>query len=184
MKQLPTKIMLLTLTGAAILADTYFTLIKKDSDTQAATQTVAVAQTNQAATQSNNQTTDNTSRNSNDTNSGISQNENTNTTSTSENSTTSSTYKDGTYTGSSTSTRWGDVQVQITIQNGALSNVDVLSYPTNDRKSQMINQQALPTYKQEAIDAQSSSIQLVSGATETYNGFTGSLQDALNQALS
>ncbi|EOT45930.1 MULTISPECIES: FMN-binding protein [Enterococcus] len=181
MKHLPTKIMLLSLTGAAILADTYFTLIKKDSDTQAATQTVAVAQTNQTATQSNSQTNtqteDSTSRN-------TSQNESTPTTSASDNTTTSSTYKDGTYTGSSTSTRWGDVQVQITIQNGVLSNVDVLSYPTNDRKSQMINQQALPTYKQEAIDAQSSSIQLVSGATETYNGFTGSLQDALNQALS
>lgn len=179
MKQLPTKIMLLTLTGASILADTYFTLIKKDTDTQAATQTVAVAQTTQTTASSSSQTSQaNEATNSKATTSQTTTSETTTT------NTNASTYQDGTYTGSATSTRWGDVQVQITIQNGALASVDVLSYPTKDRKSQMINQQALPTYKEEAIDAQSSSIQLVSGATETYKGFTGSLQDALNQALS
>ncbi len=179
MKHLPTKIMLLTLTGASILADTYFTLIKKDTDTQAAT-TQTVANATQAATNQN--TTSQKTTTSQDTSQTQTEQETTENTQTTTAS--SSGYQDGTYTGSATSTRWGDVQVQITIANGQLTNVDVLSYPTRDRKSQSINQQVLPTYKQEAIDAQSSSIQLVSGATETYNGFTGSLQDALNQALS
>jgi uncharacterized protein with FMN-binding domain len=91
-------------------------------------------------------------------------------------------YKDGTYTGAATSTRWGDVQVQITVANGKMSTVNVLQSPNSENKSIQINQQALPTYKTEAISAQSSKIQQISGATETYKGFTGSLQDALNQA--
>lgn len=91
-------------------------------------------------------------------------------------------YKDGTYTGSSTSTRWGDVQVQITIAGGKLTKINVLNSPNSEQKSVEINEQALPTYKSEAIKAQSASIQQISGATETYKGFTGSLQNALNQA--
>lgn len=91
-------------------------------------------------------------------------------------------YKDGTYTGTSTSTRWGDVQVQITVANGKLTKINVLSSPDTEQKSIEINEQALPTYKSEAIKTQSASIQQISGATETYKGFTGSLQNALNQA--
>lgn len=95
---------------------------------------------------------------------------------------TSGKYKDGTYTGSSTSTRWGDVQVQITISGGKLTKISVLNSPNSEQKSIEINEQALPTYKSEAIKAQSANIQQISGATETYKGFTGSLQNALNQA--
>ena len=97
-------------------------------------------------------------------------------------STTTGKYKDGTYTGTSTSTRWGNVQVQITIANGQLTKITVLSSPNSEQKSIEINKQALPTYKSEAIKAQSASIQQISGATETYKGFTESLQNALNQA--
>lgn len=96
--------------------------------------------------------------------------------------TTTGKYKDGTYTGESTSTRWGDVQVQITVADGKLTNIKVLSSPDSEDRSVEINQQALPTYKSEAIKVQSASIQQISGATETFKGFTGSLQNALNQA--
>lgn len=96
--------------------------------------------------------------------------------------TTTGKYKDGTYTGESTSTRWGNVQVQITVINGKLTSIKVLSSPDSEDKSVEINQQVLPTYKSEAIKAQSANIQQISGATETFKGFTGSLQNALNQA--
>lgn len=102
--------------------------------------------------------------------------------SSSSSSTSTGKYKDGTYTGTSTSTRWGDVQVQITVANGKITKINVLSSPDSEQKSIEINEQALPTYKSEAIKAQSANIQQISGATETYKGFTGSLQDALNQA--
>lgn len=90
------------------------------------------------------------------------------TTTSSSTSSSNSTMKDGTYTGKSTSTEWGDVQVKIT-------QITVLKYPTGG-KSDEINSRSLPTYKQEALAAQSANINQVSGATETYKGFTGSLQ--------
>ena len=89
---------------------------------------------------------------------------------------------DGTYTGASTQTEWGPVQVQITISSGKITNVDVLSYPDTEKKSIKINENALPTYKEEALTAQSSNIDQISGATETYKGFTGSLQDSITQS--
>ena len=104
------------------------------------------------------------------------------TASSSSTSTNASGMKDGTYTGSSTSTRWGDVQVQIVVKSGKINTVNVLSYPNENDKDKQINSQALPTYKQEALSAQSANIQLVSGASETYKGFTGSLQSAIDKA--
>ena len=89
---------------------------------------------------------------------------------------------DGTYTGASTQTEWGPVQVQITVSSGKITNVDVLSYPDTEKKSIKINENALPTYKEEALTAQSSNIDQISGATETYKGFTGSLQDSITQS--
>ncbi len=102
------------------------------------------------------------------------------------NSTTSSTkegvtYKDGTYTGAVTKTNKGDFQVSVVVQGGKISNVNVLLQP-DEEFSQSINKTALPKYVEEAIEAQSSDIALVSGASETFKGFKGSLQDALNKA--
>lgn len=102
------------------------------------------------------------------------------------NSTTSSTkegvtYKDGTYTGAVTKTNKGDFQVSVVVQGGKISNVNVLLQP-DEEFSQSINKTALPKYVEETIEAQSSDIALVSGASETFKGFKGSLQDALNKA--
>ena len=102
------------------------------------------------------------------------------------NSTTSSikegvTYKDGTYTGAVTKTNKGDFQVSVVVQGGKISNVNVLLQP-DEEFSRSINKTALPKYVEEAIEAQSSDIALVSGASETFEGFKGSLQDALNKA--
>lgn len=102
------------------------------------------------------------------------------------NSTTSSTkegvmYKDGTYTGAVTKTNKGDFRVSVVVQGGKISNVNVLLQP-DEEFSQSINKTALPKYVEETIEAQSSDIALVSGASETFKGFKGSLQDALNKA--
>lgn len=103
------------------------------------------------------------------------------TTTSSSTSSSNSTMKDGAYTGKSTSTEWGDVQVKITVASGKITQITVLKHPTGG-KSDEINSRSLPTYKQEALAAQSANINQVSGATETYKGFTGSLQSAINQA--
>src|SRR5215469_5375003 len=47
-------------------------------------------------------------------------------------STSSGRYKNGTYTGSVADAQWGYVQVQATVQNGAITNVQFLQYP-NER---------------------------------------------------
>ena len=79
-------------------------------------------------------------------------------------------------------TRRGDVQVRITVSGGKVTAVDAVQYPQDNPTSSSINAQVIPIYVKEALAAQSSSIQVVSGATETYDGFTGSLQDAIAQA--
>lgn len=106
---------------------------------------------------------------------------NTQTNSNMQSSTSNGQYKDGTYTGSVASTKRGDFQVSVEVSGGKITNINMLTQPT-EGKSAEINKTAIPTYVQEAIDAQSIDIQLVSGASETYSGFKTSLQNALNQA--
>jgi uncharacterized protein with FMN-binding domain len=91
-------------------------------------------------------------------------------------------YKDGTYTGSVADAYYGYVQVQATISGGRIANVTFLQYPNTHSTSIMINQQAMPYLQQEAIQAQSASVNIVSGATDTSMAFQQSLQSALAQA--
>ncbi|MGQ7336501.1 FMN-binding protein [Streptococcus suis] len=89
---------------------------------------------------------------------------------------------DGTYSGAVTSTNRGDYQVQMTVAGGVISDISILQFPNDNPRSQDINDSALPTYTAEAISNQSAQVNQISSATEAYNGFTGSLQDAINQA--
>lgn len=91
-------------------------------------------------------------------------------------------YKDGTYKGSQVDVNWGLVQVQVVIKNEKINNVQFLQYPQDRRTSQRINSFAVPELQQEAVQAQSANVNLISGATLTSEGFQMSLQDALNQA--
>jgi uncharacterized protein with FMN-binding domain len=88
----------------------------------------------------------------------------------------------GTYTGSQADTRWGLVQVQITVSNGKITKVSVLQYPNNNGRDQQINARALPVLIQETISAQSAHIDMVSGGTVTSEGYVQSLQSALDKA--
>lgn len=92
------------------------------------------------------------------------------------------TMKDGTYTGVSSTTRWGPVQVQITVAGGRISAVDVPSYPRNDNKSASINARAVPTLVRSTLTAQSASVSNVSGATYTSMSYRTSLQSAIDAA--
>lgn len=94
------------------------------------------------------------------------------------------TYADGTYTGSVADAFYGNVQVSATISGGKLVDVKFLQYPDTHSTSVYINSQAMPYLKQEAIQAQSANVQIVSGATFTSQAFIQSLQNALNQAKS
>lgn len=91
-------------------------------------------------------------------------------------------YKDGNYTGSTEDAFYGYVQVRVSIQNGKLTDVKFLQYPNDRSTSVYINSQAMPLLKQEAIAAQSASVDTVSGATDTSQAFVQSLTNALNAA--
>jgi uncharacterized protein with FMN-binding domain len=87
-----------------------------------------------------------------------------------------------TYQGSVADTRWGPVQVSISVANGKITSVSVPTYPNGNGRDREINAYALPVLKQETLTAQSANIDGVSGATVTSDGYKESLQAALNAA--
>ncbi|MCC9306371.1 FMN-binding protein [Kitasatospora sp. RB6PN24] len=87
-----------------------------------------------------------------------------------------------TVTGSAVDTRYGPVQVRITLTGSKLTKVDVIQYPSESNRDEEINSYALPELNQEAIAAGNANIDSVSGATYTSDGYTRSLQSALDQA--
>jgi uncharacterized protein with FMN-binding domain len=91
-------------------------------------------------------------------------------------------FKNGTYNGPEVDAFYGLVQVQVVIQNGKISNVQFLDYPHDRRTSQRINDQVMPWLTQEAIQAQSANVDIISGATLTSEAFANSLQAALLSA--
>ena len=88
----------------------------------------------------------------------------------------------GTFTGAAGNTRYGPVQVQITVVNNKITNAIALTYPTGSFRDQQINQQAIPYLIQETLAAQSANIQGVGGASYTSQGWVDSLQSALTKA--
>lgn len=90
--------------------------------------------------------------------------------------------KDGTYTGGSENTQYGPVQVRATVSGGKLTDITVLQVPDNGRYEDQIVTIALPMLRSEALSKQSANIDIVSGATFTSQGYSQSLQSALDQA--
>jgi uncharacterized protein with FMN-binding domain len=93
-------------------------------------------------------------------------------------------YKDGNYTGLVADAFYGPLQVQVAIANGKITNVQFLQYPNDRGTSIAINQQADPILAQEAIQAQSANVNIVSGATDSSQAFMQSMQSVLSQAKS
>lgn len=86
------------------------------------------------------------------------------------------------YTGTVSQTRWGPVQVKITVASGKITKVDVLQHPSGNSRDAEINGYALPILVDDTLTAQSASIDMVSGATVTSTGYLQSLQAALDDA--
>lgn len=91
-------------------------------------------------------------------------------------------YADGTFTGQDVSMRYGDVQVQVTISGGAVTDVTALQLPNGDGHSSRISSIVEPMLRSEALQAQTASIDLISGATYTSGAYQQSLQSALDTA--
>lgn len=91
-------------------------------------------------------------------------------------------YTDGEYSGPVTDAYYGNVQVKAVIQAGKLADVQFLEYPSDRRTSVRINNVAMPYLINEAIQAQSARVDVISGATLTSEAFAQSLQSALDSA--
>ena len=89
---------------------------------------------------------------------------------------------ESTFTGDAVDTRFGTVQVEVTVSGGAVSAVTALSVPQNDPHSSQISAAVIPQLEQQAVAAQSAAIDGVSGASYTSAGFEQSLQSALVKA--
>lgn len=88
----------------------------------------------------------------------------------------------GTFKGDTSQTRWGPVQVQVTLTDGKITDVTTLQYPNGDRRSQSISSQVIPWLQDEVLQVQSAQINGISGATYTSGGFKSSLASALQKA--
>jgi len=88
----------------------------------------------------------------------------------------------GTYAGSVVQTRFGSVQVQITVQAGKITDVTALQLTDAERRSVQISNMAAPILRDEVLQAQSANVQTISGATVTSDAYLNSLQAALDAA--
>lgn len=86
-----------------------------------------------------------------------------------------------TVTGDAADTRYGPVQVKITVTNGKITSASAIEYPNNDPRDEQINSYAVPVLNQEAVQAGNANIDMVSGATFTSDGYLQSLQSALDK---
>jgi uncharacterized protein with FMN-binding domain len=91
-------------------------------------------------------------------------------------------YKDGAYDGTIEDAFYGNLQVRAIIKNGKLADVVPLLYPNDNKTSISINTQAFPMLRDEAIAAQSSQVDVVSGASDSSPAFSRSLAQALKKA--
>jgi uncharacterized protein with FMN-binding domain len=73
--------------------------------------------------------------------------------------------------------------VQAIVSQGKITDVKFLEYPSDRSRSQFINSVADPELVSEAIQAQSSHVDVITGATDSSEAFMQSLADALSQAI-
>jgi uncharacterized protein with FMN-binding domain len=83
--------------------------------------------------------------------------------------------------GPTVNTRWGPVQVEAVVSaSHQICNVQAIQSPSSHNKSVRINNVALPILHKQVMNAQSTNINGVSGATITSSGYARSLQSLLD----
>jgi uncharacterized protein with FMN-binding domain len=87
-----------------------------------------------------------------------------------------------TVTSDAVGTQYGNVQLKVTIANGKITKIEALQLPSNDPKSQQIGSYAEPLLQRSALTKQNGTVDGVSGATYTSNGYQTALQSALDKA--
>ena len=95
---------------------------------------------------------------------------------------TTSGLKSGSFTGQTSAHPYGNVQVQVVISGGKITDIKTIQYPNGHQQSVFINSQAIPLLREEVLQAQSAQINIIGGATFTSQGYAQSVQSALDAA--
>ena len=82
--------------------------------------------------------------------------------------------------GRAVSTHYGIVQVELTITDGSITDVQALQLPNDRQYSAEISDYVAPYLRRMVLRAQSANIDIISGATYTSMGYAKSVQSALN----
>jgi len=79
-------------------------------------------------------------------------------------------------------TRYGPVQVRVTLRGKRITNVVALKKPDSIARSRQISADALPKLRAQVLSAQKARVDGVSGATYTSQAYERSVQSALDLA--
>ena len=90
--------------------------------------------------------------------------------------------RSGTFTGQTYSDQYGNLQVQVVISGGRITDVKVVQSPNDNPQSAYIASVAMPLLRQEVLQAQSAQINILSGATYDSQSYAPSVQSALDLA--
>jgi uncharacterized protein with FMN-binding domain len=88
----------------------------------------------------------------------------------------------GSTTGDAIPTRYGDVQLKVTVSGGKLTRIQPVQLPSSDPRSYAISSYAEPLLRQSALAKQNGDVDAVSGATYTSDGYKAALRSALAKA--
>ncbi len=88
----------------------------------------------------------------------------------------------GAFQSATVQTRYGNYQVALTVDAGKITQVSMLQSGASDGTSRQIAASALPTLQQRVLSAQTYSVQGVSGASYTTQGFVAAVQNAMQAA--
>lgn len=86
-----------------------------------------------------------------------------------------------TITGDTVSTRYGNVQVQVSFSGATITKVTVLQVPEESGRDAEISGYSVPILNQEVLKSQSAKVDSVSGATYTSEGYLRSVQSAIDK---
>jgi uncharacterized protein with FMN-binding domain len=94
---------------------------------------------------------------------------------------TSKAVKAQTFKGPAVDALYGPVQVSITVKRKRIAGIHVVNNPDSAR-GQFLQGEAVPILRQETLRAQSAAVNVVSGATQTSDGYIQSLAGAIAKA--
>ncbi len=89
--------------------------------------------------------------------------------------------EDGTFYGSSSGFKNRDVEVEVTVVNGVIEEIEILDCGCTSPEKGVDFEDAVDDLAQEILDTQSTNLDSVSGATKSTKGLLEAVEEALNE---